>query len=325
LTWHLQKFGVNELVAGAISYKAGALWPYRLVTGIWKKLLDEFPDLLSIETETPATAISVDSTPDFEDEPSIYPYSVTTPRGTIRARHVVHATNAYATSLLPGLVGKMAGAVAHMTAQQPGAAFPGRDGTRSWSLFFGRDSFDYVTQRPPAPDGSPGELMVGGGFFQSPDQGLDLTCVYGDDRLDALTAAHLQGVMPTFFAPRWGEEGKGGRVKNAWSGVIGISADFVPFVGRLDRRVTQRSLPDEMGDADAGEWISAAYTGDGMVWAWLCGTALGVMIAGKADADLPAEPGRPAGKLSSWFEPELLATPERIRRIDIADLANMVM
>jgi glycine/D-amino acid oxidase-like deaminating enzyme len=40
-----------------------------------------------------------------------------------------------------------------------------------------------------------------------------------------------------------------------------------------------------------GEWIAAGFSGEGMTWAWLCGAAVGIMIAGSEEEELPAEPG----------------------------------
>lgn len=311
-----QKFSVNNHVAGAVSYRAGALWPYRFVTSVWKKLTTDFPESLSIETSTPVESIEVGPSPGF-------PYQVVTGRGTVRARHVVHATNAYASRLVPGLRGKMTGILCHMTAQRPGRDFPDLNGARSWSPIYGT-GFDYITQRPTV-GGVPGDLMLGGGFFRSAKQGLDYIGDYDDGKLDALTLAHLEGILPTLFAPRWGQDGEGGRVKQVWSGVVGMTADFRPFVGRLDPRLTGRNVAG--GDAEDGpaEWIAAGFVGDGMVWAWLCGTALGIMVAGSEGEDLAPAPGRPAGRLADWFPPELLATYARIEPLDVMDLAEELM
>jgi len=316
-----KRFDANDFVVGALSYTAGALWPYRFVTAVWRKLLDEFPDVLSIETGTPVEAVQVDGTDDD------HPYRLQTPRGVVRARHVVHATNGFTSHLVPKLRSKMVGLLATMSAQRPGSLFPDLGGRRSWSFLF-TDGFDYITQRPPR-DGVPGELMVGGGYFQAEGKGLENIGVYDDSKLEALACSHLEGVMPTLFAPKWGDDGAGGRTKALWSGVIALSADGLPFVGRLDTRITGRkaraSLPGKGAaakEAASGEWIAAAFIGDGMVWSWLCGTALGAMIVGRDKEDLTAEPGRPGGKVEDWLPKELLPTYERIQRIDLADLAE---
>lgn len=316
-----ERFGVNERVAGALSYPAGALSPYRLVTALWRKLLDEFPGVLSIETGTTVEEVKVDDqsarSSKLEDAGS-FPYAVVTSRGQILARHVVHATNAHTSQLVSGLRGKGTSALCHMTAQQAAEYFPDKDGGRSWSVIFGQ-GFDYITQRPT------GELMVGGGYFQGPKQGMDLMGVYDDTKIDALTVMHLEGVMSTLFDPGYKVKGSGSRVIKAWSGAIGLVPDFMPLVGRLDPRITSRKVKQDSkagGQVIPGEWISAYFCGDGMVWAWLCGVALGIMLTGSEDEVLPAQPGRPAGKLADWFPPELYAGWDRVKGMDIIDLAD---
>jgi glycine/D-amino acid oxidase-like deaminating enzyme len=316
-----QRYGVNGLVVGAVSYPAGALSPYRLVTALWRKLLDDFPGVLAIETGTTVEEVQVsgqeESSAKLADAGS-FPYAVVTSRGRILARHVVHATNAHASQLVAGLRGKGTGALCHMTAQRAADYFPEKDGSRSWSPIFGQ-GFDYVTQRPT------GELMIGGGFFQGPKQGMEMMGVYDDSKLDALTIMHLEGVIPTLFDPGHNVEGQGARVIKAWSGAIGLTPDMMPLVGRLDPRITSRKArkdPKGDGKVPSGEWISAYFCGDGMVWAWLCGAALGVMLAGSEDEDLPAEPGRPAGKLADWFPSELYASWDRVKGMDVLDLAD---
>lgn len=318
-----QRFGVNERVVGAVSYPAGALSPYRLVTALWRKLLDEFPGLLAVETGTTVEEVRVNdqsaSSSSKLDEAGSFPYAVVTNRGRILARHVVHATNAHTSQLVSGLRGKGTSALCHMSAQKAADYFPENDGSRSWSVIFGQ-GFDYVTQRPT------GELMIGGGFFQGPKQGMEMMGVYDDTKLDALTVMHLEGVIPTIFDPGHDVKGQGARVIKAWSGAIGLTPDFMPLVGRLDPRITSRKVrqEDQRGDGKVppGEWISAYFCGDGMVWAWLCGAALGVMLAGSEDEDLPAEPGRPAGKLADWFPSELYADWDRVKGMNAIDLAD---
>ncbi|KAM7219205.1 FAD dependent oxidoreductase domain containing protein [Rhypophila decipiens] len=303
------KFSVNRQVRGAISYKAGALWPYRLITAIWKGLLADFPETLFIETSTAVDVILTEGSAD-------YPYVISTSRGQIRAKHVVHATNGYATRLIPGLQGRATGLLVHMTSQSPGVNFPDLNGRRSWSIMYST-GFDYITQRP-SENGVPGKVMLGGGFFLSPKHGTDMMGAYDDSKVDSLTVAHNLGIMATVFEPNWG--GPVDKEPNmVWSGVMGGSADLRPLVGKLDPRLTGRKV---QGAEDCGEWISAYFTGDGMVWAWLCGTALGIMITGGEEEDVPASPGRPGGKLGDWFPPELLPTVKRVKAMDLADLAE---
>lgn len=314
----MQEFDVNESIVGALSYQAGAMWAYRFTVSIWNDLLTRFPDELSIETNTAVESITVTG-----NGPRRFPYAVETGRGVIHVRHVVHATNAFASQLVPGLRNKIVGARAHMTAQQPAQQFPDCAGSRSWSVVYGT-AFDYVTQRPSASDSRPGDLMLGGGFTRSLKQGIDQVGLYDDGAaLDGLTMAHLMGIFPSVFAPRWGQ---GAEIKQAWSGIIGLTGDNLPLVGRLDTIFTGRNVPNKQkadsGMEGSGEWIAAGFSGEGMVWAWLTGTALGIMIAGGEDDGLPEVIGRPGGALKQWLPREVLVSSERLRSADISRLAN---
>ncbi|KAH7320811.1 FAD dependent oxidoreductase-domain-containing protein [Stachybotrys elegans] len=309
-----KKFGVNEKVKGAISYPAGALWPFRLITSLWEDLLRKH-DTLAISTNTPVTQVIKDSS-DSKSSSTNYPYVVETPRGSLRCRQVLHATNAFASQLVPSLRGRLAGAHAQMTAQQPGHEFPVSHGLRSWSIIY-MPGFDYITQRPDAADGAPGDLMIGGGYFRSRENGLDSIGVYDDssEREAAFPIMHLYGAMPTVFQPNWGA---GSYVKKVWSGIIAMTGDGLPFVGRL---------PPSSGSQqdNAGEWLAAGYNGEGMVFAWLCGTGVGIMMAGQEDAHLEPEVGRPGGRLADWFPVDEFAySKARLRSADLRNLANEV-
>ncbi|KAK8106683.1 hypothetical protein PG999_010042 [Apiospora kogelbergensis] len=337
-TWQRQeaqeKFGTGETVAGAISYKAGAIWAYRFVTTIWHQLLAEFPDALSLETHTPVGAIRTDD----PGAPKGYPYAVQTPRGTLFARNVVHATNGHASHLVPGLRRKITPAQAHMSAQKPGDLFS-RDhdhgAHRSWGVVY-KNSFDYVTQRPPNVDAgssarhaSQGDLLLGGGFVRSSKQGIDMIGLSDDGiSLDGLTLAHIAGVFPAVFSPNWGG---GAEFKQAWSGTLGFTGDLMPFVGKLGQSLTGRTTPPNAGassglddEKPSGEWIAAGFAGEGMVWAWLTGTALGVIMSGREEEDMAGAPGWPAGRLEDWFPPEILVSEQRLRSADLINLTNQL-
>jgi glycine/D-amino acid oxidase-like deaminating enzyme len=301
-----------------LSYEGGAIWAYRFVASIWNGLLSEFPDTLSVETNTPVESISVS-----EDAPEGFPYALITARGTIFARQVVHATNGFASHLVPGLRRKIVGARAHMSAQQAGQQFPHTDGSHSWSVAYG-DGFDYATQRPSATGDVKGDLLIGGGFFRSLKQGIDQVGFYDDASLpDPLTATHIAGIFPAIFHPKWGA---GAELKQTWCGIIDLTGDSLPLVGRLDAKLTGRDTKRctgiSAGNEESGEWIVAGFNGEGMVWAWLSGVALGIMLAGSEEEDVPEGPGRPGGKLAKWFPSEMLVSQKRLRSADISNLAS---
>ncbi|KAI4740967.1 nucleotide-binding domain-containing protein [Aureobasidium sp. EXF-12298] len=317
VTAHSQELAVSDQVIGAISYQAGALWPYRFVTSIWNDLLHEYPNQITIETNTPAISIDKEGT-------AKNAYNVYTNRGIIRCSQIVHATNAWMGHLLPNLNKKATGMRAHMSAQSPGNhKHTGFHGDRSWSIIYGPDDFDYITQRPGS--NGEGDIMLGGGTFRSKNNGLDQIGVWDDSRIDVFTSSHLAGILPIVFSQDKQQrqaETHSRYLQQHWSGIISLTADSLPFVGKLDSRIRPKNSGDVQGNTS--EWIAAGYNGEGMVFAWLCGTALGLMIMGSEHEDIPASPGFPGGRLGEWFPKELLLDRKRYDRIDVLDLADQL-
>jgi len=217
-----------------------------------------------------------------------------------------------------------------MSAQRPGKAFPELDGSRSWCLINGK-GYEYITQRPgkiDSVDGMGGEIMIGGGMIQSGRKGLGEFGIASDAEINYLSGCHLGGVLPMGFGfENWGEDAPGGRMKGLWSGSLGFTADMMPLVGRLEPSLTGRTLPKVKQSKGAdksipppAEWISAGYNGEGMVNAWLCGVAVGLMILGKEDVDAEKVTGRPYGKMEDWFPKEYLCTQERVTNASVYQL-----
>lgn len=303
------------MIAGAVSYTAGALWPYRLIASVWHELRSRHSATLSICTQTPVEAVEKNGTSFLVRCRS---------DSTITARHVVHATNAYAGQLVPLLRRRLTGVLGHMTAQRPGPTFPvNAHGRKSWSVIYpSSEGFDYATQRPDRTDGSPGDVLLGGGLFRSLDGGLDQVGVWDDSRLDALPLMHLRGSLSAIFQPECSASAETGAT---WSGIMGFTGDGIPLVGRLPDQTRTRKRKKKTTDGQ--EWIIAGFNGEGMVWAWLSGAALAVMLAGRENEALPpGEGGRPGGKLADWFPAEELAVDKaRLRRAELRNLAGLVM
>lgn len=237
------------------------------------------------------------------------PFRVHTRKGTFLAWHVIHATNAYASHLLPKLGDYIVPVRAYMTVQRPGTLFPKVSGGRSWSVIYG-SGFDYVTQRP-SPNGT-GDLLVGGGWARSPSRGADTIGVFDDSEVEPATVRYLEGILPTLFEPNWG---MGGGLNMAWSGIIAVTPDTLPFVGRLDADITQRPLPRvDFGDGPGqAEWIAAGFNGEGMVFAFLSGVALAALVAGSESRERERRPGVPSGRVAEWFPAELYISETRLK------------
>lgn len=263
---------------------------------LWSHLLKKYPSRLTVLCNTPTTSIS----PGHKA-----PYLVHTSKGNYPARHVIHATNAYASHLIPSLEGRIVPVRAHMTSQRPGPNFRRFAGGRSWSVIY-PGAFDYVTQRPGTD--SSGDLLIGGGLNRSASRGADAIGVSKDDGVDGSVIRYLEGVFPTLFERQPGATS----ADMAWSGIISVTPDGLPFVGRLEtaRAISKSPAGQEPGPA---EWIAAGYNGEGMVFAFLCGAALAAYVAGGENELLPRRPGVPGGRVSEWFPPELYVTKERLK------------
>ncbi len=280
--------------AGAIVLPNGAFWPYRLITGLWGQLYAQRRSRLAIETHTPVTQVQYDAGTD-----PTHPYVLHTPRGVVRAAKVIHATNGHAGHLLPRLRGTIFPVRGTMSTQKATPEF-GRQGHRvSWSVV-NRGAFDaatgtlelglyYGSQNPHT-----GDIFLGG--EKAPVGEL----LVGDDsRVGARCAHHLATVLPRLF-PRggWADGAAPPVVVQVWSGIMGVTADRLPLVGRLPRCVTDRGDGDDGGDGD-GEWIAAGFNGYGMPLCWSAGEAVAQMLLG-VDASNPVPDA-------------FLATEERLR------------
>ncbi|KAG6369806.1 FAD dependent oxidoreductase-domain-containing protein [Boletus reticuloceps] len=313
-----KRYNLSALAVGCVTTRAGAVHPYRFVTDILSRLLEEYPKDFQLFTNTPCVSVTEpSSTNPF--------YSLTTSRGELSTFHVVHLTNAYVGGLVPGLADVVYRVRETMSAQRPGRAlqfqsYGDRDGQKNHGkrsyVFFDspeQKGFDYLTQ---IPDGEH-ELMFGGGREALPetDAKNGQACRPTPRGLyDVHSAAHVSGALPIYFgATNWGAEAvsaveslasdvqedaqrqlrdpwAAGRVKAIWSGVLSVSVDEFPWVGRIPSAISGRRSPttgmavSEKGKrarmADPGEWIAAGYSGEGMVHAWLCARALALMVLG---------------------------------------------
>ncbi|WYZ43749.1 hypothetical protein EsH8_VII_000185 [Colletotrichum jinshuiense] len=320
--------GLSDHCVGAISYPSGAMWPYRLVTSILHSLLSEFPGQISIETGTMVEGIQAAGNAET-------PFLLTTCRGDILAAHVIHASDAFASNLVPELKGKLFPIRGHMSAQRPGKAFPHHNGDISWA-FVGKSDYEYVTQRPGFPDmedGIGGEIMVGGGTAHADDGVMGEAGQWGDDRTNYGVAAYLGGILPIAFNQRcWGQDADGSRVKRVWTGCMGFTADALPLVGKLHPSLTKRPVPAKgsgslqpaSGTPEPAEWISAGFNGSGMVVAWLSGVATGLMVLGRENVESKGEAGRPKGIVADWFPKEFECTTSRVFQQSIYRLPKLL-
>ncbi|CAG9984216.1 unnamed protein product [Clonostachys byssicola] len=245
---------------------AAALSAYRLVTAVWRQILDKHPNSITLETETPVLSVE----PETWQGKDVY--QLTTPRGTIRASKVIHCTNGYAANLLPNLVGKLYPLRGTMSEQQLGPSFPESGAEYSWTST-GLGSYDknsdelfvnlwYAQQTPKSRN-----LFIGGEHQPIKEMLND-----DDSKISPSARAHLSAITSKIF-----HNAEPTSVKNMWSGIMGFTADLFPFVGHLSKEMTGRD--------GNGEFIAAGFSGHGMDKCWLCGEAAALMALGE---DVPS-------------------------------------
>lgn len=266
------------------------------MTGILSRLLTEYPADFRVEDHTAVKKISVGSSPDAM-------YKVETTRGIIFAKNVIHCTNAHVGHLVPGLRGRIFPVRGQMSAQTAGEAFPLQTFKHSWLFNYDR-GFDYLTQLPE------GQMMLGGGFANGEGGGIADLGIPTDDKLSVYIDIHLSGALSAVFGHKtWGSV-QGDPVQAMWTGNMGFSTDGFPWVGELPSSATHR--PQPAGQNHGAEWVCAAFGGEGMVQAWLCGKALATMLlqhdgqhAPTAESDL------------SWFPEQMSVSEQRFAEAEI--------
>lgn len=94
--WYLEGAATESLtgVKGAkcaFSYTVGSVWPYKLVAHLLSMAVESG---VNLQTNTPATSVS-------ETQDAAGKWTVSTPRGSIKAEKVIFATNGYTAGILP--------------------------------------------------------------------------------------------------------------------------------------------------------------------------------------------------------------------------------
>ena len=121
----------------------------------------------------------------------------------------------------------------------------------------------------PQPKGAKfaGDIIIGGGLTKTADEGLNEYGNTDDTGLNGEVIEYLKSATEKYFGGNWGDDHPEGRIRKAWSGVMGFSGDGFPLVGPIP--------------AEEGLYIAAAFQGHGMVNCFLCAKALTRILTGE--------------------------------------------
>ncbi|KAK1569762.1 FAD dependent oxidoreductase [Colletotrichum navitas] len=235
-----ETFSSVKGATAAFSFEAGSIWPYKLVLFLLSQAVKKGAQL---HTHTPVTNVSETQQNGF--------WNVTTPRGTIRAKTVLYASNGYTSTILPEYKNRIIpvrGICSHI-AVPDGTAHPHLPMT--FSLRHGPGLFDYQVTRP---DGS---IVVGGARVEVIPRVEEWYNVWDDSKLIEPAAHYFDDYMQRNFR---GWEDSGAKVDSIWTGIMGYTNDLFPHAG---------SVPSK-----PGQYICAGFNGHGMSFILL--TAKGV-------------------------------------------------
>ncbi|KAI1190342.1 FAD dependent oxidoreductase [Nemania serpens] len=290
---------------------AAKLWPYKLVAWVLETLLrDHDAAVFNLQTNTPVTRLERGHGPSSSSSSSVW--VAHTPRGEVRAREVLLATNAYTSYLLPGLTDVIVPVRGQICALEPppGAAQLAhsyvwtKDASDQYLIHRGLDDAQVpqagsegreIPRSRPRPgtgdeDGSgvgDRSLILGGERFAVPEgeEGVSR-----DDTINPLVSRALhRGLSHAVkLLPADERERDALRATYEWTGIMGYSRDGQPWVGRVpgaflgasDNDAENTGISTSAVDVD-GLWMTAAFTGHGMPVAPRCGIAVAQMILGK--------------------------------------------
>lgn len=254
----IAKHNVPEAYGIILSFKSASVWPYKLVAWTLENLIKTAG--LNLQTKTAVQEL----------KQAGGSWDVCTERGTLRAHHVVLATNAYISHLLPefeGLIVPVRGQVSAFL--EPAGQSLTED---TYSLFGthgeGRPQHDYLVQRwlkSSTGEKKPGLVIFGGGRQMATHGSVGVS---DDSETDVGTTHYLRNAVPSMYTFNGDDSGSHPPLKptHEWSGIMGGSRDDKPWIGEVPGR--------------SNLWSAAGYSGHGMPTAVLSGKAVARMISG---------------------------------------------
>ncbi|KAI0750588.1 FAD dependent oxidoreductase [Irpex lacteus] len=258
------------------------VWPLKLVSHLFTLAESASPDFnLTLHTRTPVTSLT--PTPGSSRNVTLH-----TPRGDVKCTVALHATNGYASHLLPFMHGEIVPTRGQIIATRANVPYPFGSPDRREG-YVANNGFEYWFPRPKnTPDEN--ELAIVGGGHEVLDGGRLEQYTIDDSTLNAKVGKVLRDTLPAVYP---GKFDVGQEPEVEWTGILGFTKTGEPFVGPVI-------------DADAhvhpGQYIAAGFSGHGMPRTFAAAEA----VAGIILADLKGE----AWSFPEWF-PEFYLTTNR--------------
>ncbi|KAJ3066527.1 hypothetical protein HDU98_010158 [Podochytrium sp. JEL0797] len=179
---------------------------------------------------------------------------------TMRAKTVVHATNAWASALLPTI--PILPVRNQVVVSEP-IRYSEERLNRVWGMSV-NNGYEYLSERPD------GRIVLGGMRYLAPGRDVGVS----DDRIGNLhptVSSHLREYVHRLVDGERQETGQV-TVENEWSGIMGFTVDGFPLVGELNGFVD--------GCDARGEFLIAGFSGHGMSRCFLTGLEVAKMVVG---------------------------------------------
>ncbi|KAE9401824.1 DAO-domain-containing protein [Gymnopus androsaceus JB14] len=255
----------------AVKAPAFNLWPLKFVTQLYLLANSSAPNFsLALHTHTPVT--SVVPLPSSYDRK----WNLHTPRGPIHCSYVLHASNAYASHLLPQFTpGRDREMGIIPTRGQIVAVRADTPINDSWRASWGFPDY-YWFPRPTSSNASANPLVILGGGRETIGGPTFEQFETNDSVVNKDVGEALRAFLPRTFEGMF-KDGEDPVME--WTGIMGYTSTKDPFVGPvIEETPSSSNVAATEQHASASQFISAGYNGHGMPRAFSCAEAVAGMI-----------------------------------------------
>ncbi|KAL0942936.1 uncharacterized protein CTRU02_200822 [Colletotrichum truncatum] len=232
--------------------KSGSIFPRKLVAELLRDARKRIPGL-TIHSSNPVRSVT------RQEVASVPSYTVTTDRGTIRSRVVVHATNAYVSYLIPSLKGRegVLGCKAECIAVTPNVSATSSNTPLGLRGGLGFEEFShYIIQRP-----DNGPFIYGWAGIEKVGDYDDSTTLPLDANQKPPACDLMAEFLEKGFPQSFREIDLQRDISHRWTGVQGHTKTGASLVGRWSKE-------------SPGEFISVGHNGEGMGRCFACATVI---------------------------------------------------